>query len=248
MAVKAPHSLFGIMSSHSSARGLLSSGHLRVSTWMSITSWTDCHSSLSSSHSASSSTGPQLVPRSYCSGVHTRVSRNSPNTCLPGEGIALPATSCTHSLCHCPGQDTRGGPSLTWLMGSLEAPCLVSVAPGDNPQKDHSQKSGQFPGSGCPGLPMAIWLHALCHYKGKLPLLPIWSWNSLPCWWRLCSFTLIIKRNQGCLWEVSPTNKCLGTMDAPKMRDEGGGFSTISDLTWFAINPFSSPLLNFIFI
>lgn len=69
--------------------------------------------------------------KSYGSGVHTRV------TCSPSH-------LHTHSLCRAPRQDT-GGPSMTWVMGGHEAPCLASVVPGDNPQKttvrnqDHSQ-------------------------------------------------------------------------------------------------------------
>lgn len=110
--------------------------------------------------------------------------------------------------------------------------------------KAHSKKSKHFPGSGCPGLSMAIWLHALCHYKGKLSISPAWCWNSLFCWWKLCSFTLIIKRNSKLLMRGFAYKEKLGNRLCS--QNEGWKEWVInhqrSDLVYY------SSLLNFIFI
>lgn len=200
-----------------------------------LPSWTDSFSLCSSSPLVLSGPGSQLSLRSHGPVVHMQGSTHSPRVCcLPGGSVALPATSGTCFFCYGTDWDRREGPSPIQVSGCQEAPCLASMGPGDNPQRPQS-KIRTFPRVWLPSLPVAIWLHALCHYKGKLSISPAWCWNSFFGWWELCSFTLIIKGIQSCLWEALPTKKSWGTIYALKMKDKKGGFSTVRNLTWFTI-------------
>lgn len=149
---------------------------------MPLTSWTDCLGSLNSSRLALSSSSQSLTALEAthkCPGIPPACclpSRVLP--CQPPHALTPSAVVLGRTLPDL-GRGQLGG-SLSWLKGPRRPSPEV-----------HSQKAGQFLGSGCPGLPMAIWLHALCHDKGKLLLLPVWGWNSLFCWWKLHSFTLI---------------------------------------------------------
>lgn len=109
MAFQAPHSLLYIMIC---ARGPLSNGQ---------PSSQPASAALACPAFGIMACWLPLCLKSHGSGVHARV------TCSPSH-------LCTHSLCCASRQDT-GCPSMTWVMGGHEAPCLASMVPGDNPQK-----------------------------------------------------------------------------------------------------------------
>lgn len=99
-----------IMSLHGFGKGLLSSGHFRPahgcpSDCLGLSEQTVLDSVQGLRTQLLTLGIVQLIPKSNCSRSHTQVSRNSPSLLLAFEGAALPATSCTHSLCCGPGQD-----------------------------------------------------------------------------------------------------------------------------------------------